>query len=109
MTVPSTCPGCGRPLASPDDCDTCEYFNLTAGRYHYCGQPGCHCRALAGTMRREVLARFAAEFTAAYGGRSYRDLVAERFEILYPRVVVTSRTVETTPDGTSVETVEWSE
>ena len=73
-----TCPGCGAWLDRPDDCGTCEYFNLAAGRYHYCGQPDCHCRALRGTIRAAVLARFAQGFAAGNPGQTYREVAAER-------------------------------
>ncbi len=72
------CPGCGR-LAewAPDACEHCEYPDLAAGRYHYCGQDWCHCRNLRRTMRREVLEAFAvrnAKVLAEVGVNGWNDM-----------------------------------
>jgi hypothetical protein len=56
------CPGCGRLLERRDWCFQCHYFDIATGRAHYCGRNDCYCRALRGTMRREVLDGFAEAF-----------------------------------------------
>lgn len=64
-----TCPGCGNTLDHPGDCSHCEYFNLRAGRSHYCGRDSCYCRNLRGTMGRDVLDSFIAVAGQSEGAR----------------------------------------
>jgi hypothetical protein len=64
MGTEAICPGCGSATTfygSVEDCDHCEYFNLVAGRTHYCGRGDCYCANLRTFMRSDVLKEIAEE------------------------------------------------